>query len=64
MSKQYCITTKRFPEAGIIIILSFLLIFSFISEAFCESQDENEPRLKKTPYPKDAIDLGKIPYKI
>jgi Tol biopolymer transport system component len=64
MYRQHCMATREFPEAGVITILSLLLSLGLIGEAFCGSRDENEPRLKRMPSPKEEIDLSKIPYKI
>jgi Tol biopolymer transport system component len=64
MGKQYSVTMKKISGTGVIIILSSLLIFSIIGEAFCSPQTQSRLSLKKMPSAREELDLGEIPFKI
>jgi Tol biopolymer transport system component len=64
MTKQYSVIRRRLSKTGISALLSLLLTLGTINDAFCGPQDENIPGSKKMPYPRDQIDLEKIPFKI
>ena len=64
MTKQYSVTRRRLPQAGIIVLLSLLLTLGTFNDALCGPRVQNRPRLKKMPSPREEIDLGEIPFKI
>jgi Tol biopolymer transport system component len=64
MTKQYSVTRRRLPEAGIIVLLSLLLTLGTFNDALCGPRVQNKPRLKKMPYPREELELGEIPFKI
>ena len=45
-------------------VLSLLLTFGVINNAFCGTRTGNRPKIRDIPSPREEIDLGAIPYKI
>jgi Tol biopolymer transport system component len=64
MTKQYSVTRRRLPQAGIIVLLSLLSNLGMIDDALCGPQVESGSMLKKMPSPREELDLGGIPFKI
>ena len=54
----------KLSKTSIGIIFSLLSILVTVNEGVCASQAKAQIKLRKAPSPRDALDLGKIPFKI